>query len=141
MLNTYSRLRLVMALSLVCQDCKAQLRGVQEMQSHTESTGHTSFEESTEPASLTKHQSPNLHSIHSNLIPCYCFQPDQGRQSRKDFAFQVLNLQCKSCGKPCRSKTEKDLHTKRTGHDTFEDKVRPCLMQIPHWHCQRSTLL
>lgn len=36
---------------------------------------------------------------------------------------QVLNLQCKTCGKPCRSKTEKELHSKRTGHEDFEDKV------------------
>lgn len=35
----------------------------------------------------------------------------------------VLNLICSSCGKPCRSKTESDLHTKRTGHTEFTDKT------------------
>lgn len=35
----------------------------------------------------------------------------------------VLNLVCSSCGKPCRSKTESDLHTKRTGHTDFVDKT------------------
>lgn len=36
---------------------------------------------------------------------------------------QVLNIQCKDCGKPCRSQTERELHTKRTGHAEFIDKV------------------
>ena len=40
-----------MALSLVCQDCKAQLRSVQEMQHHSDATGHTNFAESTEAVS------------------------------------------------------------------------------------------
>lgn len=49
---------------------------------------------------------------------------------------QVLNLKCTDCGKPCRSQTEQDLHTKRTGHATFVDKVittllpRPCLRPV-----------
>lgn len=38
-------------------------------------------------------------------------------------ATQVLNLVCADCGKPCRSTTEQDLHTKRTGHKSFVDKV------------------
>ena len=41
-----------MALSLVCQDCKAQLRSVAEMQAHTEATSHVSFVESTEPVCI-----------------------------------------------------------------------------------------
>lgn len=40
-----------------------------------------------------------------------------------DFALQVLNLQCKECGKPCRSRTEQEMHKKRTGHESYEDKV------------------
>lgn len=35
----------------------------------------------------------------------------------------VLNLVCSSCAKPCRSKTESDLHTKRTGHTEFTDQT------------------
>ena len=35
----------------------------------------------------------------------------------------VLNLTCVACGKPCRSETEKDIHTKRTGHAEFVDKT------------------
>ena len=35
----------------------------------------------------------------------------------------VLNLTCVACGKPCRSETEKDIHTKRTGHSEFVDKT------------------
>lgn len=37
---------------------------------------------------------------------------------------QVLQLVCKTCGKPCRSQTEKDLHTKRNpGHCEFVDQT------------------
>ena len=36
----------------------------------------------------------------------------------------MLTLECADCGKPCRSQTEQDLHTKRTGHSTFRDKAR-----------------
>ena len=45
-----------------------------------------------------------------------------GFSSRFTFV-QVLTLQCEECGKPCKSETEKDIHTKRTGHQTFVDKV------------------
>ncbi|KAK9803636.1 hypothetical protein WJX72_007545 [[Myrmecia] bisecta] len=38
-----------MALSLVCKQCNTQLRSVEEAQSHGEVTGHSQFEESTEP--------------------------------------------------------------------------------------------
>ena len=36
----------------------------------------------------------------------------------------VLNQMCTECGKPCRNQTDMELHTKRTGHATFQDKVR-----------------
>jgi hypothetical protein len=36
-------------------------------------------------------------------------------ECRQPYAAAVLNLQCVACGKPCRSETEKDIHTKRTG--------------------------
>jgi len=36
----------------------------------------------------------------------------------------VLNLVCQECGKPCRSETEKQMHTQRNpGHDVFVDKT------------------
>lgn len=38
---------------------------------------------------------------------------------------QVLNLVCLTCGKPCRSETERELHIKRTGHSDFENRVSP----------------
>ena len=48
----------------------------------------------------------------------------------------VLNLVCTTCGKPCRSKTESDLHTKRTGHGEFVDKTsdaaKPISLEVPN---------
>jgi hypothetical protein len=35
----------------------------------------------------------------------------------------VLTLVCVECRKPCRSATEKALHTQRTGHSEFVDKT------------------
>lgn len=39
------------ALSLVCGQCGVQLKSVKEAQEHGELTGHSQFEESTEPVS------------------------------------------------------------------------------------------
>lgn len=39
------------ALSLTCKQCNASLKSVKEAQSHGEATGHSQFEESTEPVS------------------------------------------------------------------------------------------
>lgn len=36
---------------------------------------------------------------------------------------QVKRYICKECGKPCRSDTERDVHTRRTGHTEFDDKA------------------
>lgn len=36
---------------------------------------------------------------------------------------QVKRLVCTECSKPCRTIVEQELHTKRTGHTTFEDQV------------------
>ena len=36
---------------------------------------------------------------------------------------QVKRLVCRECGKTCRSETEWDVHSKRTGHQAFDDKV------------------
>ena len=36
---------------------------------------------------------------------------------------QVLNMVCEECGKPCRNKTQQELHSKHTGHTKFVDKV------------------
>jgi len=39
-------------------------------------------------------------------------------------SLQVLQLVCKACGKPCRSETEKQLHTTRNpGHTEFVDQT------------------
>ncbi|KAM7273545.1 hypothetical protein ACFE04_028209 [Oxalis oulophora] len=47
----------------------------------------------------------------------------------------VLNLICTTCRKPCRSKTESDMHTKRTGHAEFVDKTieaaKPISLKAP----------
>lgn len=40
------------ALSLTCKQCNAQLKSVKEAQDHGEVTGHSQFEESTEPVSV-----------------------------------------------------------------------------------------
>ena len=40
------------ALSLTCKQCNAQLKSVKEAQDHGEVTGHSQFEESTEPVSI-----------------------------------------------------------------------------------------
>ena len=37
------------ALSLTCKQCNASLKSVKEAQNHGEATGHSQFEESTEP--------------------------------------------------------------------------------------------
>ena len=50
--------------------------------------------------------------------------------------FQVLNLTCTECGKPCRTQTEQDLHTKRTGHTNFVDKV--CCRILAAFHRGRK---
>jgi hypothetical protein len=40
------------------------------------------------------------------------------------FTWQILQLVCATCGKPCRTETEKEMHTRRNpGHDTFVDKT------------------
>lgn len=41
------------ALSLTCKQCNASLKSVKEAQDHGEATGHSQFEESTEPVSHT----------------------------------------------------------------------------------------
>lgn len=115
-----------MALSLVCKDCNAQLRSVAEATSHNEATGHANFEESTESVSLS-YAPGNLRSGQQKL---FRMQNTMKRSLQAEVVNflgfdQVLNLVCSTCGKPCRSTTEQELHTKRTGHDSFKDKVNP----------------
>ena len=57
------------------------------------------------------------------------FQPNPapcgtGHSNFEESTEAVLTLECADCGKPCRSQTEQDLHTKRTGHSDFRDKAR-----------------
>ena len=42
------------ALSLTCKQCNASLKSVKEAQDHGEATGHSQFEESTEPVRQPK---------------------------------------------------------------------------------------
>ena len=44
-----------MALSLTCEDCGLALRNVQEVQAHSDATGHSNFAESTEKVEFLAH--------------------------------------------------------------------------------------
>lgn len=95
------------ALSLTCKQCNASLKSVKEAQDHGEATGHSQFEESTEPVS------------HAETVEL----ADQLCRSQSSCGLQVLNLQCTICGKPCRNQTEKDMHSRHTGHLEFQNKA------------------
>lgn len=64
---------------------------------------------------------------------------------------QVKRLVCKECGKACRSDEEWDLHSKRTGHAAYDDRVSRalcwvdlcvvlafCKPQAPRWLVQTN---
>ncbi len=53
------------ALSLVCGQCGLQLKSVKEAQEHGEMSGHTQFEESTEPVSIAAQRlaPPVMHAV------------------------------------------------------------------------------
>ena len=36
---------------------------------------------------------------------------------------QAQRLICSDCGKPCRTETERQLHTQRTGHESFQEQA------------------
>ena len=36
---------------------------------------------------------------------------------------QAQRLVCSDCGKPCRTETERQLHTQRTGHESFQEQA------------------
>ena len=42
------------ALSLTCKQCNTSLKSIKEAQEHGEVTGHSQFEESTEPVRCTQ---------------------------------------------------------------------------------------
>jgi hypothetical protein len=94
------------ALSLKCNTCGVALRSMREAQDHGEATGHADFSESTEAV---------LTLVRTQIIVVCAPQ----RADVKAASAQV----CADCGKPCRSQTEVDVHTKRTGHFTFTDKT------------------
>ena len=55
----------------------------------------------------------------------------------------MLQLKCTSCGKTCKSDTERNLHSVRTGHQDFENKVRLtaaslCLPSMRAWQSNQS---
>ena len=60
------------ALSLVCGQCGLQLKSVKEAQEHGELSGHTQFEESTEPVSIAVQRlaSPCMHRTMHFLPAC-----------------------------------------------------------------------
>lgn len=111
--NSAHRSAQMAALSLVCNDCGALLRSVKEAQDHGEATGHASFSESTEA----------VGALISRFPLCCCDRAACSRRKSTSWALQVKRYVCKECGKPCRSDTERDVHTRRTGHAEFEDKV------------------
>lgn len=115
-----------MALSLKCGQCGVFLRSMKEAQDHGEVTGHSQFEESTE-AILTL-VSPG--DVPRRLSGPVMF-PALG--SRCNPLRQRLQV-CTECGKPCRSETEKDIHTKRTGHAHFSDKTNEAAKPIVSEH-------
>ena len=63
---------------------------------------------------------------------CDCSDDDVARACNVVRAAQVLNMVCEDCGKPCRNKTQQDLHTKHTGHTKFVDKVSCVYNRISH---------
>jgi len=87
-----------------------QLKNAEEAKQHNEATGHANFEESTEAVSVLSQMLSCLSHAATNLLI---------------FSLpQVLQLVCKTCGKPCRSETEKQLHMKRNpGHNEFVDQT------------------
>ena len=106
------------ALSMTCGVCNAQLRSVQEAREHAEMSGHTDFAESTEPVRCWRGfpaRFPNLfnlwcrshvmscHVMSSHLISSHLMSSHVISSHR--VWFQVLNLVCRICGKPCRTKT------------------------------------
>ena len=138
-----------MALSIVCKTCNAQLKSVSEAQEHNTVTGHSNFEESTEAVRACDYENDfqTLSKCPYKISMSKCRTASAEQLS---VLSQVLNLVCTECGKPCRyvrlcatwitcshhalgtpawgylcrSATEKELHTKRTGHSSFVDKVR-----------------
>jgi len=58
------------ALSLVCGQCGLQLKSVKEAQEHGEMSGHTQFEESTEPVSIAAQRlAPPSHACCLSGMP------------------------------------------------------------------------
>lgn len=57
------------------------------------------------------------------------------RRTRASFLVATLQV-CTECGKPCRSETERDIHTKRTGHSQFTDKTNEAAKPIVRRSCE-----
>ena len=134
------------ALSLKCNTCGIFLRSMREAQDHGEATGHADFAESTE-AVLTlvrrrarrrtrAHARPAKRDVHgASCVGCARLriaQPPAPLRARAyrgagaraaDRVRLASRQECAECGKPCRSQTEQDVHTKRTGHTQFVDKT------------------
>ena len=109
-----SPIAMAAAQSLQCDICGAKLRSVAEAEAHGEATGHAAFSESTEAVRRRRQWRRGAAAGSARAAP----HPPHP---------QVARLVCTECGKVCRSETERDLHTMRTGHAGFEDKVRACV--------------
>ena len=116
-----------MAQSLVCNDCGLQLKSVKEATDHNEATGHANFAESVEKVRYC------CFKVSTEGIKCVtALMINTVRACNVLRAAQVLNMLCEDCGKPCRNKTQQDLHTKHTGHTRFVDKVSFIYKRISH---------
>lgn len=118
------------ALSLRCAECGAALKSVAEAQDHGEATGHSRFEESEEAVTQMVSRERGVWQTlwdwrvgvgggGANEIRT----PDRIALSPHPPTQPLLFQVCTDCGKPCRTDTERDLHTKRTGHASFVDKT------------------
>lgn len=105
-----------------------QLRSVAEAQSHGEATGDHLNEAALCAASMLSvlvdgGQLGTAEDLRyapgANPVP-----RATGHSNFEESTEAVVTLECADCGKPCRSETEQDLHTKRTGHSSFRDKAR-----------------
>ena len=55
-------------------------------------------------------------------------------------AVQVVSMVCEECGKPCRNKTQKDLHTKHTGHARYVDKVANTHSALIRYYLEQAVM-
>ena len=99
-----------MAQSLICKDCGTFLRSVKEAQDHAE-------------VSVQKYKITAACFFMTMFLFSVCGSQATNHSNFEESVEAVLKLVCTDCGKVCRNSTESDLHTKRTGHASFQDKT------------------